>query len=634
MLEALRKQSQNTLIWGAFGVIIFVFIFFFGPQTSGFAPGSRTWAVRVEGHTIYDTQLVRAYERLRDARRDLRRLDDAEFVQLQQQIALDMALVHVLAARAEEAGLAITENEVSCYIVNWHPGYVIDGEPICQQYPENYRAVYRNEHFPYYADGEVLAARYRQAIRSMFAMSIDEYEAYKGRELLALKYLELVGASLGVPRDVVEATYRRRTESVDLEYIRLDPARASVAPVSDADVASWAAANSDAIQSYYDDNVDEFSEPEQVRVRRIHRRKPRDGSIDEARAEYEGILARAQSGDEDFEALVREFTQFESERDNGGDMGMLPRSDISAELWDLAQEMEIGEVRGLERDAFWNVVKLEDKQPARVRPLDEVRLEIARQLLQEERREEAIASVAQRGERILALAAEGATLEEAAQREADEATEALRASMPAPTDDVPDDGDADEDGAEGEDDGEETDEDEAAAEDDETDALPGVEPFLVSSTGAFARERAGGVIEFNGQSLRTNGQPADDVPGIGTSTALARLAFELSEDAPLHPELVRVGDVDYIVRLNERQAVPDELPEDELATIADELRDELASQLVDPVGARIRLTLHLGAGPYAPVVEDILQGAVDDGTIKLNGSFFRYDPVEELAEEE
>ncbi len=625
MLEALRKQSQNTLIWGAFAVIIFVFIFFFGPQTSGFAPGSRKWAARVEGRTIYDTQLVRAYERLRDARRDLRRLDDAEFAQLTQQIALDMALVYVLAERADEAGLAVTENEVRCYIVNWHRGYVVDGEPICQAFPENYRTVYRNEHFPYYADGEVLASRYRQAIRSMFAMSIDEYEAYKGRELLALKYLSLLGESLAAPRELVEATYRRRTEAVELEYVRLDPSRASADPVTDAEVTAWAATHGAEISAYYDENVEAYEEPERIRIRRIHRRKPRDGSEDQARTEYEQILARAQSGDEDFDALVREFTQFESERETGGDMGLLPRSDISAELWDLAQEMEVGEVRGLERDAFWNVVRLEEEQPARTRPLDEVRDEIARQLLEQERRDEAIAAVAQRGQRILEIAADGGTLEDAARQEADEATEALRARLAAATatDDATADDATTDDTTDEEGDAEPTDEQTTAA----------VEAFFVGTTGDFTRERAGGVINFNGQSLRTNGQPADDVPGIGPSTALARLAFEMSDDAPLHGELVRVGDVDYIIRLAGRTPVPDELPEAELAAIADELRDELSSQLVDPVGARLRLTLHLGAGPYAPVVEDILQGAVDDGTIKLNGDVFQYDPVEELADE-
>ena len=58
MLVDLREKSQSFLIFILFGILIFVFIFFFGPQSQGFqadgreAPDPSGWAARVNDEVI------------------------------------------------------------------------------------------------------------------------------------------------------------------------------------------------------------------------------------------------------------------------------------------------------------------------------------------------------------------------------------------------------------------------------------------------------------------------------------------------------------------------------------------------------------------------------------------------------
>ena len=72
MLTDLREKSQSFLVYILFGILIFVFIFFFGPQADGLMQGQtrpvdpNDWAVQVNGEEIPVREIevsVRRYER-------------------------------------------------------------------------------------------------------------------------------------------------------------------------------------------------------------------------------------------------------------------------------------------------------------------------------------------------------------------------------------------------------------------------------------------------------------------------------------------------------------------------------------------------------------------------------------------
>ena len=199
----MREALQRTWVkWGTgaiFGVIILAFIFFFGPQTQGYAPGSTFWMAKVNGRQIRNTQVDATFERFRRFS-NRRRMSDEEFLVLKRQMTINAALVPLLAERAEEAGLAVSDEEVRCYIVNWHRGYLVGGEPICTRFPESWQTLYRNYDSAFYAESDgSFSTSYPRDVRSNFAMAVEDYEEHKRQELLVLHYLDLLATADGTP---------------------------------------------------------------------------------------------------------------------------------------------------------------------------------------------------------------------------------------------------------------------------------------------------------------------------------------------------------------------------------------------------------------------------------------------------
>lgn len=608
----MRQALNNTWVkYGTgfvFGVIILSFVLFFGPQTQGMGPRGTTTVARVGDRQISDVELASAFERYRRLTSQRDRLDEASYADVQRQLALNIAAIELLARRAVDAGLAVSEQDLQCFLVNWHRGYSVDGERICNGYPADFAERFRNYDIVWFteADGS-FTQYYEESVRNRFNMAVNDFERHKERELLARFYLASIAEGVGVPPGQIRDVWQRRNTTVDLEFVRLDPAAAAGAEPTEAEIEAWAAGNASAIQDAYDAEPDRFAEPRQVRIRRIYIRKPADDSpeLADARARYEAALARVTTGGEDFEAVARELSEIEREAEAGGDMGLRTSETISSDIWEATEAMTQGEVRGIEQQYAWNIVKLEEVQEARVRPLEEARDEIAAELITAARTAEAAAGLRERGQRVLALAAQAASLAEAAEAEAAERDAATAATMG-----LAGDGAA-----------------LLAADGAGSDRLP------VATTGPFAAERPSPFLAMGGglpPGIEFPPEPADSVPSIGASRELMRIAFALSPDAPLHPELIEVDGVSFVVRLSERVDAPSEVPAADAAAIEAEIRNQLVAGLIGDENQQVALALNMPGEP-APIVAAILEEAVSNGAVQLRSNFFDApDPVEDL----
>ena len=598
MRELLQQGWAKGIILFIFGLIIIAFVLFFGPQSQGYAPGTARWIAKIDGQPILNTTVDATYERYRRTFGQRTRMPEDEFAELRRQFVLNDTIVHLLAERAEQSDLAVSYDEVRCYIVNWHQGYVVKGERLCQQFPEWYQERYVNTDLRFYSevDGS-FSDSYARDVRVNFGMAVEEYEAGKARELLALKYLDLVRGMIEVAPEEVAALHARRNETVDLEFVRLDPASAAIGEITDEDVATFLAENAAEVQASYDGRVDEFSTARQVQIRRIYIRKPADTDTEAlaaAEASYQEALRRVTEGGEDFEAVARELTELEREREEGGDMGMRSADTLASDLVDATAEMAVGDVQGVEQTFAWNVIKLEAVEEARTQPLSEVEGDVARGLIEDARRAEAAVALIARGEALLALAADAESLAAAA---------ALEAGG----------GDAEGDDAEGD------------------DAAAPAEALAVATTGAFAREQPSPFASLAAQNpgIVLPPTPADEVPNIGASRDLMRLAFELSADAPLHGELVEVDGAHFVVRLAERVEAPGEISDEEYDALHAELQSALADGLTGGPATRFMLTADQ-PGEYAPYLQALIDEAIDQGRVELRPGAFEVDPVDSI----
>lgn len=610
MRQALENPIVKFFVGLAFAIIILVFIVLFGPQSQGIGQGSSVWVAKIGDRTVDNTELQAAFERYRTRTNNRSRLDDAEFADVQRQQALSIAAVELLAQRAEASGLHVTPDELSCFIVNWHPGYTIDGERICARFPADYETRFQNFDYGFFTtEGNFDVEFYDETVRNRFNVSTADYEGHKERELLARYYVAALQASVVVPNQLVEAVYSRRNTTIDLEYIPLDPTAVEAIEPSETEVAGWAAANADVIQSAYDADTERFTSPREVQIRRVYIRKPAEDSPDFAAAEerYQDALRRVTDGGEAFDAVAREISEIEREAEEGGDMGLRTADTISSDIWAATEGLEVGAVVGVEQDFAWNVIKLETETPAGTRTLEVVRDELAAELLTAELVASARGDLEERGARVLELAASTDSLEAAAAQEAEAATQERNAALLA-----------------------------EGVLQEEIDTRAAISPLGHRSTGPFAMERPSPFAAMiqGGAGVEFPPEPADEVPGIGVSRELVASAFALTADAPLHGSLVQVDETKYLVRLTERVEALAEMPAEDFATIAGEIQGRFAGPVVGDENSLAGLWMNL-PGPMPEFVSAIVEEGIESGEIKLRAGFFTVDaentdPVEEI----
>ena len=150
-------------------------------------------------------------------------------------------------------------------------------------------------------------------------------------------------------------------EQFRVSYIKLDAASMQQ-NVSDAD-----------IQSYYDQHMDQFTQPQRNRYSVIQTK-----TEDDAKAVLDALSKGA-----DFAALAKEKSTDIISARNGGDMGWLEPATTPDELKNSGLK-DKGQLSGVIKSSVgFLVVRLDDIQPAKAKPLSDVHDEIAAKVKQD-----------------------------------------------------------------------------------------------------------------------------------------------------------------------------------------------------------------------------------------------------------
>ena len=157
-------------------------------------------------------------------------------------------------------------------------------------------------------------------------------------------------------------------------YVLVDTARVSASiPVTPAD-----------LQAYYNQHQDEFRIPETVTVRHILIKTPTpgpDGKVDPqgvaaAKAKAEDIQKQLKAGG-DFAALAQKNSDDPGSAQNGGLLPPITRGRTVPEFEQAAFNTPKGQTTDIIRTSYgFHIIRVEDKQSARVKPLDEVKAQI------------------------------------------------------------------------------------------------------------------------------------------------------------------------------------------------------------------------------------------------------------------
>ncbi|MGE0702731.1 MAG: peptidyl-prolyl cis-trans isomerase [Vicinamibacterales bacterium] len=397
MLDRMRRH-KNWLKWSLILVCLAFVVFyipdFLAPPTTDLAA---TDAVAVvAGEEITGAEFRRAYVAQMNAYRAAGGgMSDQVLRQLgvDQQVLQQMVDERAALAEANRLGIEVLDEEVRQRILTL---------PALQQ-----NGVFIGE------------AAYMQLLASQNPpVSPREFEESMRRAIMVDKLRAMVTDWISVSDADVEREFRRSNERVRLAVapFTVDSFRPDVG-ATDEEVAAYYTANNDEfrvgerrkiryvfvdaeairektvvsdadIERAYNDNFEQYTEPDQVRASHILlRTEGQDAAA--VRAQAEDLLKQARSG-VDFAQLAQKFSQDEASAANGGDLNFFTRGTMVPAFDTAAFGLEVGQISDIvETDFGLHIIKVTERRPGASRSLDEVRSELTEQLTLERAREEA-----------------------------------------------------------------------------------------------------------------------------------------------------------------------------------------------------------------------------------------------------
>jgi peptidyl-prolyl cis-trans isomerase SurA len=142
------------------------------------------------------------------------------------------------------------------------------------------------------------------------------------------------------------------------------------------------------IQAYYNKNKQAYATPEQVKLRMIVIREGSSGDIPDMgskRELAEEIRDKVAKGAE-FDRMAEMYSEDETTQQVGGDWGWIERNTLNEKLTNVAFSLRPGEVSPvIAIDNTYYIVMVEAKRHATIKPIGDVREEIEKNLIQQER---------------------------------------------------------------------------------------------------------------------------------------------------------------------------------------------------------------------------------------------------------
>ncbi|MFZ0710342.1 MAG: peptidylprolyl isomerase [Terrimicrobiaceae bacterium] len=142
------------------------------------------------------------------------------------------------------------------------------------------------------------------------------------------------------------------------------------------------------IQAYYDKNKAAYATPEQVRLRMIVIREGSSGDVPDVGSKKdlaEEIRQKISAGAE-FDRMAQMYSEDQTTQQVGGDWGWIERNTLNEQLTNVAFSLRPGEVSPvIAIENTYYIIMVEAKKSAAVKPIVEVRDEIEKNLIQQER---------------------------------------------------------------------------------------------------------------------------------------------------------------------------------------------------------------------------------------------------------
>ncbi|MDQ6986999.1 MAG: SurA N-terminal domain-containing protein [Mariprofundaceae bacterium] len=388
MLETMRNQAQSWIAKLILGGVALSFVLWgIGDY---FNSAQVQTVAEVDGAPITDGEFRVAYERQLNSYRALLgkqfSKDAVAALGLKQNTVQTLVNRHLILSEAADMGLVAPKDAL------------ID-------------SVRRNPAFQ--SAGNFDEQRYKVLTRNMGFRTPTDYEASLRMDLIANAMQQGLIQSATVSEEDIRQRYAREYETREIEALIVDPsAIEKKIKISDKQARDYFAAHKDTyrsplkltmnvvfidpqklaadiaiddaeIKAAYEEHQDRYLQPETRRVRHILARLPENANDDmrkAARAKIEKARKQVKAG-KSFAEVAKRMSDDKVTAKNGGDIGYLPRgstvSAFDAAMFSLAK----GEISDVVETQFGlHILQVEDIKAERLKPLQEVRDDLHKEL--------------------------------------------------------------------------------------------------------------------------------------------------------------------------------------------------------------------------------------------------------------
>ncbi|HXK30221.1 MAG TPA: SurA N-terminal domain-containing protein [Candidatus Binatia bacterium] len=401
MLDFLRKRKRSWIITFLLGVIIVVFIAFYGG--SNYQSQGAPDVAEVNGDAIsqreFSLQYQKTLERYRELLKGSLTPEMLKSLNLKNTLLEELIQKRLLRQEAQELGLTASDDELMDAI-----GQVRE----------------------FQVAGRFNKERYLQLLRAN-RLTPGEFEEEQREQLTIQRLYGVILDSTRITDAEMRERYRFEQEKINLQYVRFSVSDAiPEVKLSEDDIkkfydgnkemlkeplklqveylsypfdrfAAGAQVSEKEIEDYYQANRDsKFRKPKELKLRYVSIRVPPGADAkqqEDARARADRVVAEARGG-KDFAQLAKQFSD-DASAAKGGDLGWATQGQLPPQLANVFG-MAKGQVSDvIETTGRFQVVKVEDSREEKTATLKDLTSEITRSLKTEKGKREA-AKVADR----------------------------------------------------------------------------------------------------------------------------------------------------------------------------------------------------------------------------------------------
>lgn len=382
-MDRIREGSTGLVVKIILGLIIFSFVF--AGVGSYLVGGSQPLAAKVGEREITRNDFEQVYQNERNRMQSQlgeyfsTLLGDPAYVEQFRKSVLDrMVNDALLDNQAQNLGLRVSDEQIRQAIISM-PQFQKDGKFDEEIYNISLRrAGFSSDSFAEYLRQDLVRNQLILALESTEFTLDNEVQAQGALEAQQreIRTITLDTAEFAKTATVSDEEIQSYYDENKQQFVRPEQVKVSYIELSGDALKAQAPITDEEIQTYYNENQDKYSTQEKREVSHI--------LINGDEADANAVLARLDAG-EDFATVAKEESQDIPTAKEGGSLGWIERGVIDPEFEDAAfQLVNVGDHSGVVKSAFgYHIIQLDGIEAPKTKALAKVSAEIKAFLVDE-----------------------------------------------------------------------------------------------------------------------------------------------------------------------------------------------------------------------------------------------------------